>query len=88
MFSNYCTDLYSQEILIETPTFLLVIFIVIKKTKLCYLNVESERLRRDYGAKLWPEYVMGWLNVKEIENRPEPPWVKRQQSDEGLIFTD
>jgi hypothetical protein len=31
---------------------------------------------------------MTWLSVKEIENRPEPPWVKRQQADEGLVFTD
>jgi hypothetical protein len=29
---------------------------------------------------------MTWLNVGEVENRPEPPWVKRQ--DEGLVFTD
>lgn len=29
---------------------------------------------------------MTWLNVKEVENRPEPPWVKRH--DEGLVFTD
>ena len=41
---------------------------------------------QEYSPKINPAFMLSCLNILEVENRPEPPWVKRNQQD--LIFTD
>mgnify|MGYP000976033415 CR=1 len=40
----------------------------------------------NYSARINPSFILDCLGVGEVENRPEPPWVKRNNMD--LVFTD
>ena len=50
------------------------------------MGLTNTRLENIYKAKVNPDFILSYLTMSEIENRPEPPWVKREES--GLIFTD
>jgi hypothetical protein len=39
-----------------------------------------------YSPKINPLFILDCLKISEVENRPEPPWVKRSNLD--LVFTD
>ena len=46
----------------------------------------ARQLYTEYSAKINPAFMLNCLKISEVENRPEPPWVKRNNSD--LVFTD
>lgn len=50
------------------------------------LGMSNPKLERKYKTRVDPDFVLHYMKMSEIENRPEPPWVKRE--DSGLIFTD
>lgn len=50
------------------------------------LGMCSPTLERSYKTRVDPDFILRYMKMSEIENRPEPPWVKREES--GLIFTD
>lgn len=46
----------------------------------------AKKIYEQYEAKIHPAYMLDCLKISEVENRPEPPWVKR--TNQNLIFTD
>lgn len=50
------------------------------------LGMVNPKLERSYKTKVDPDFILEYMKMSEIENKPEPPWVKRE--DSGLIFTD
>lgn len=46
----------------------------------------AKHIYNDYSAKINPKFMLECLRMSEVENKPEPPWVKRKNQD--LIFTD
>lgn len=46
----------------------------------------SRQIEREYSPRLNPDFILACLRISEVENRPEPPWVRRNNQD--LVFTD
>ena len=46
----------------------------------------AKDIYEDYSAKISSKFMLDCIKISEVENRPEPPWVKRTNTD--LIFTD
>ena len=40
----------------------------------------------EYSPKISSKFMLDCIKISEVENRPEPPWVKRDNLD--LVFTD
>lgn len=46
----------------------------------------AKQLYKEYSPRINPAFILDSLRISEVENRPEPPWVKRNNQD--LYFTD